>query len=88
VAIGCANTFLNQGLRIPEDISVVGFGNFLTSEYFRVPLTTVRQPKHRLGAAAMDSMLQLLRRERPENKRIRAEIILRQSAAPPKPRAG
>jgi LacI family transcriptional regulator len=84
VAIGCANFFLNQGLKIPEQLSVVGFGNFLTSEYFRVPLTTIRQPKYRLGAAAMDSMLQLLRRERPESKRIRAEIILRQSTAAPR----
>ncbi len=84
VAIGCANTFLNQGIKIPEHLSVIGFGNILTSEYFRVPLTTIRQPKHRLGAAAMDSMLKLLARERPENKRIRAEIITRQSTAPPR----
>jgi DNA-binding LacI/PurR family transcriptional regulator len=82
VAIGCANTFLNQGIKIPGELSIVGFGNILTSEYFRVPLTTVRQPKYRLGAAAMDSMLQLLRHERPPNKRIPAELITRQSTAP------
>ena len=49
VAIGCAETLLSQGLRIPEDISVVGFGNVMAAEYFRVPLTTIRQPKFRLG---------------------------------------
>ena len=49
VAIGCAETLFSQGLRIPEDISLVGFGKSLTAEYFRVPLTTVRQPKFRLG---------------------------------------
>ena len=74
----------DAGLRIPGDISIVGFGNILTAEFYRVPLTTVSQPKYRLGAAAMDSMLQLLRRERPESKRIRAEIILRQSTAAPR----
>ncbi len=84
VAIGCANTFLNQGIKIPQDLSVMGFGNILTSEYFRIPLTTMRQPKYRLGNAAMDSMLKLLNRERPENKRIRAEIITRQSTAAPR----
>jgi LacI family transcriptional regulator len=84
VAIGCANTFLNQGVKIPEHISVLGFGNNLASEYFRVPLTTLRQPKHRLGLAAMDSMLKLLQRQRPENKRIRAELIIRQSTAAPR----
>jgi LacI family transcriptional regulator len=87
VAIGAANTFLNQGIKIPEHLSVAGFGNILTSEYFRVPLTTTRQPKFRLGAAAMDSMLQLLRRIRPESKRIRAELILRQSTAAPRAEA-
>ena len=84
VAIGCANTFLNQGITIPGHLSVVGFGNFLISEYFRVPLTTMRQPKHRLGAAAMDSMVKLLKHERPESKRLRAELIVRQSTAAPR----
>ncbi|MBI3854015.1 MAG: LacI family DNA-binding transcriptional regulator [Verrucomicrobia bacterium] len=83
VAIGAANTFLNQGIKIPQDLSVVGFGNILTSEYFRVPLTTVRQPKFRLGSAAMDSMLKLLRGERPEPKRLPADLIIRESTAPP-----
>ncbi len=79
VAIGASNTFLSQGIRIPQDLSVAGFGNILTSEHYRVPLTTVRQPKHRLGSAAMDSMVQLLAQQRPESKQIRAELIIRQS---------
>ena len=83
VAIGCANTLLNQGVKIPHDRSIMGFGNILTAEYFRVPLTTVRQPKHRLGVAAMEAMRLLLRGERVESKRHSAELILRASTAPP-----
>ncbi len=83
VAVGCANAFLNQGIKIPDHLSVIGFGNVLTSEYFRVPLTTVRQPKFRLGNIAMDAMLRLLQGDKAENKRLRAEIIIRQSTAPP-----
>lgn len=83
VAIGCADTFLKQGIRIPETISIIGFGNVLTSEYFRVPLSTIRQPKLRLGVAAMDSMIKLLRGERPPNKRLTAELVVRQSTAAP-----
>lgn len=86
VAIGCANTFLDQGIKIPKGLSVAGFGNMLTSEYFRVPLTTIRLPKFRLGSAAMDAMVKLLRGERPESKRLRAEMVIRESTAPP-PRA-
>jgi len=85
VAIGAATIFLNQGIRIPQDLSVVGFGNILVSEYFRVPLTTVRQPKFRLGVAAVESMMRLLRGEKPENKRLRGELVVRQSSGPPPP---
>ncbi|HXS68072.1 MAG TPA: LacI family DNA-binding transcriptional regulator [Candidatus Polarisedimenticolia bacterium] len=83
VAIGFADTLLNQGVKIPRDMSVVGFGNTITSEYFRVPMTTVRQPKFRLGIAAMDMMMQLLRGQRPESKRLPAELIARASSGPP-----
>ena len=83
VAIGAASVFLTQGIRIPHDLSVVGFGNIFVSEYFRVPLTTVRQPKLRLGAAAMESMARLIRGEKPENKRLPAEVVVRQSSAAP-----
>jgi LacI family transcriptional regulator, repressor for deo operon, udp, cdd, tsx, nupC, and nupG len=83
VAIGFANTLLNQGIRIPQDISVVGFGNSITSEYFRVPMTTIRQPKFRLGLAAVEMMGQLLRGQRAETKRLPAELIVRASTAAP-----
>jgi DNA-binding LacI/PurR family transcriptional regulator len=84
VAIGAAEVFLGQGLKIPQDLSLVGFGNILVSEHFRVPLTTIRQPKLRLGAAAMDSMLKLLGGTPPASKRLGAEIVIRQSTAPPR----
>lgn len=83
VAIGAANVFLGQGLQIPRDLSIVGFGNVLVSEHFRVPLTTIRQPKFRLGTAAVELMLQQLRGEPPSTKRLPAEIVIRQSTAPP-----
>jgi len=82
VAIGCAETLLSQGLRIPEDISLVGFGNVMTAEYFRVPLTTIRQPKFRLAMAAMDMMTNLLRGQPVESKRLSAELVERKSTAP------
>jgi DNA-binding LacI/PurR family transcriptional regulator len=84
VAIGCANAMLSQGLKIPGDISIVGFGNILAAEYFQVPLTTIRQPKHRLGIAAVETMMALLRGEKVLPKRLPAELIQRKSSAPPK----
>jgi LacI family transcriptional regulator, galactose operon repressor len=84
VAIGCAETLLAQGLKIPEDISIVGFGNILTTEYFRIPMTTIRQPKFRLGIAAMETMMNLLRGARVQPARLAAELVERKSTAPPK----
>jgi len=83
VAIGCANTLVNQGIRIPHDLSIAGFGNVLIAENYRVPLTTVRQPKFRLGTAAVEAMTQLLRGQRPDLKRLPAELVVRESTAPP-----
>ena len=80
VAAGCAQVLLKQGMRIPEDLSIAGFGNTMLSEHFRVPMTTVSQPKHRLGTAAVDLMLKLLRGLRPESKRIPAELVVRASS--------
>jgi DNA-binding LacI/PurR family transcriptional regulator len=84
VAIGCADTLMQQGVKIPDDISVAGFGNVLAAEYFRVPLTTVRQPKYRLGLAAIETMMKLIRGEKFALKRLAAELEVRKSTAPPK----
>lgn len=84
VAVGFAETVIKQGIKIPNDLSVAGFGNVLAAEYFRVPLTTVRQPKFRLGIAAMDTMVRLIRGESVRSQRLTAEIIERQSTAAPK----
>ncbi len=83
IAVGCVETLLKQGVQVPRDISVVGFGNILLSQHFRVPLTTARQPKYTLGIAAMDAMQQLLLGKRPESKRLSAELIVRESSGTP-----
>jgi DNA-binding LacI/PurR family transcriptional regulator len=82
VAVGAGNVLLNQGVRIPTDVSLTGFGNILTSEHFRVPLTTARQPKFRLGAQAMEMMQAMLRHEQVKNRLLSAEVALRQSSGP------
>ena len=80
VAVGAATMLLQQKLRIPQDISIVGYGNILLSEHFAVPLTTVRQPKFRLGVAAVEMLRKLLRREPVESKRLPTDLIIRSSS--------
>ncbi len=82
-AIGCIETLIKQGMRVPADMSVVGFGDILLCRHFCVPLTTLNQPKYRLGTAAVDAMHQLLRGKRPEPKRLPAELVVRESSGTP-----
>jgi DNA-binding LacI/PurR family transcriptional regulator len=84
VAIGCAETLLQQGLKIPGDLSIAGFGNIMAAEYYRVPLTTISQPKHRFGVAAVETLMQLIRGEKAVSRRLPAELIIRQSTGAPK----
>lgn len=79
VALGCAEVLFRQGVRIPEDVSIIGFGNVAVSERYRVPLTTMGQPKHRLGTTAILMMQQLLRGQRPEIRRLPADLVVRAS---------
>ena len=87
VAIGAGTFLLRQGLKIPQDVSLAGYGNILVSEHFRVPLTTIRQPKHRMGIAAMESMIKLLAGEMPPVKRLVGELVIRESTGPVPPRS-
>jgi DNA-binding LacI/PurR family transcriptional regulator len=79
VAVGCMRELHAQGIRIPQDISVAGFGNIPLSDSVLTPLSTISQPKHRLGVAAAAAMLQLLRGKQPENGVLPAELIVRAS---------
>ncbi len=89
VALGCAGVFLDRGLRIPKDLSLAGFGDIEFCDRFVVPLTTVNQPKYRLGSAAVAAMRQLLKGQRPDAKPMPAELIVRASTGiPPATRAG
>jgi LacI family transcriptional regulator len=84
VAIGAANVFLDQGLKIPDELSIAGFGNILSSEHYRVPLTTIRQPKFRMGMEAFDTMLKLIAKEKAQPQRMIGEVLVRQSTGPVK----
>jgi DNA-binding LacI/PurR family transcriptional regulator len=83
VAAGAANILIGQGIRIPQDLSITGFGNVLAGHSCRVPLTTIGQPKYRLGIEAMEMMRKLLLGQRVESRHLSEELIIRESTAPP-----
>lgn len=85
VAFGLMAGLKSGGLRVPEDISVVGFDDIEMSEYYIPALTTIRQDRHRLGCRAARVLLDRLRDknlERTPEVPIPVELIVRESTAP------
>jgi DNA-binding LacI/PurR family transcriptional regulator len=60
VAVGALKAFLSSGVRVPEDISIVGFDDILLASYVHPSLTTVRQPKYEMGRTGVEFLLQFL----------------------------
>jgi DNA-binding LacI/PurR family transcriptional regulator len=84
-ALGVIRQIRAQGLRIPGDVSVVGFDDLYISEYLEPPLTTVRQPMRQMGRMAMETLLHIF--DGPHsthNLRVEGQLIVRQSTASPK----
>lgn len=61
VALGALKAFLSKGVRVPEDMSIVGFDDVLLASYVHPSLTTVRQPKYEMGRTGVEYLLQFLR---------------------------
>lgn len=88
-ALGALRVARMRGLRVPEDISLVGFDDLFIASYTEPPLTTIRQPKRRMGQRAMELLLQLLRGEDSQQTIwMQGELIVRHSTAPPRREEG
>ncbi|OOF26608.1 transcriptional repressor PurR [Salinivibrio proteolyticus] len=57
MALAAISTFNEHNLKVPDDISVIGYDNIDLTEYFSPPLTTIHQPKRRLGKTAVKLLL-------------------------------
>lgn len=83
-ALGLEDGLLEHGVRVPDDVAVVGMDDIEMAARARVPLTTVRQPADRIGALAVETLLARLRGERPATRQLLApELIVRASCGAP-----
>ena len=70
----------NAGIRVPEDIAVVGFNNDILSKYFNPPLTTVHVPTEEIGRTAVKQLFHLINGEQADTlSPFKTELIVRQS---------
>ncbi|GAA0464246.1 LacI family transcriptional regulator [Paractinoplanes deccanensis] len=81
LALGAIEAARTLGLRIPEDVSVVGFDDMPVSQWSAPPLTTVRQPFAEMGSVAMRRLLRLAGGAPLDSPRVElaAELIIRKS---------
>jgi LacI family transcriptional regulator len=82
VAIGAIRAILEAGLRVPEDIAVIGAGNVHYSDVLAVPLTTVDQGTREIGARAAELLLEQIgvkQAVRPKKVLIAPKLVIRQS---------
>jgi LacI family transcriptional regulator len=89
VAIGVCRALTDLGLRVPADVSVIGFDDITLAEYASVPLTTVRMPKRQMGALAASMLIQQIESHTvlpPRAEMLESEIIERASVARPNER--
>lgn len=81
IAIEMMHIIKKQGLRIPDDIAVLGFNNEPISEFIEPSLSSVEHPAHDIGAAAAEILLAHIKEpdRAPEKKLIRSRLVVRES---------
>jgi LacI family transcriptional regulator len=89
-AAGMVEAARTRNLRVPEDLSVVGFDDNPLARLLSPPLTTVRQPLREMGRLAVQTALRLAAGEKLDSHHVElaTELILRSSTAPPKQPTG
>lgn len=85
MAFGVVRAALERGLRIPEDLSLIGFDDVELASIIYPPLTTIHQPKYEVGYAAVEILLRLGQskgKQVPEHRTLGVELIERRSCSP------
>jgi LacI family transcriptional regulator len=86
-AIGTIRALIDRGIRVPEDVSVVGFDDIESAAFHNPRLTTIHQSLNQMGIEAARILLQRIRgqAEFPEPVAVEPQMVIRESTAPPNP---
>ena len=78
-AFGLQLALHHRGLRVPDDVSVVGFDDLSTAAYFLPPLTTVRQPVDQMGDLSAQALLMMIDKREPAFRSPAVSLVVRES---------
>lgn len=86
IAVGVLQALQQRGLRVPEDISLMGYDDIPFARLLSVPLTTVRRPHYEMGSTAATMMATSLAGETPDPRHVvfQPELVVRDSTKPPR----
>lgn len=68
IAMGAINALRDNNIRVPEDVSVIGFSNMAMSDVFYPKITTVAEPMYDMGSIAMRMLIKLLNKKDVDQK--------------------
>jgi LacI family transcriptional regulator len=88
-AVGALWAALDAGVRVPEDLSLIGFDDILLTRYVRPRLSTIRQDTATIGRVAAEELLRLMSPDAtPRERVVPTRLIERESVAPPRTDSG
>jgi DNA-binding LacI/PurR family transcriptional regulator len=79
VAMGVVVALLEANLRVPDDVSVIGYNDLPIAQYFQRPLTTIRQDTYQAGSLLVEKLFQIFDGGKPQSTTVPTELVIRQT---------